>query len=251
MQCCSCFQFHVVYFRSYNCDLMIFYFTGITCMYKLCTVYTGTIEFNLHIFTTDDLTFECRCECNRDIDVCDLDLDVTCFQRCCIEFAYVFLNDQALRYSCNIFCFVVITGNPSAIAPAPQATITSSRGANALTNAGTRLIVYSIRVPSITRCYVTEDQSCTKSYRYYMDNCCNVFSKRDNTYVCTCLHPASANLVRYRQPVLPGYPVPDRFNKATPSSTVGADPRITATPGISPVTSGTPSSRITASARCP
>ena len=31
----------------------------------------------------------------------------------------------------------------------------------------------------------------------------------------------------------------------------GAAPRITATPGISPVTSGTPSSRITASARCP
>ena len=41
------------------------------------------------------------------------------------------------------------------------------------------------------------------------------------------------------------------MTRATPSSTVGADPRITATPGISPVTSGTPSSRITASARCP
>ena len=40
----------------------------------------------------------------------------------------------------------VITGNPRAIAPAPQATITSFNGANALTNAGTRFIVYSIRV---------------------------------------------------------------------------------------------------------
>ena len=41
------------------------------------------------------------------------------------------------------------------------------------------------------------------------------------------------------------------FTRAAASSASFALPRITATPGISPVTSGTPSSRITASARCP
>ena len=96
-------KFHVVHFRTNNSNLVVFYFARFTCMYKLCTVYTGTIEFNLHVFTTDNLTFECRCESNRDIDVCNFNLDVTCFQRSCIPFGDVFLADQALRYSCNIF----------------------------------------------------------------------------------------------------------------------------------------------------
>ena len=96
-------RLHVFTCNFNNICNMVFYFTCITCMYKLCTVYTGTIEFNLHVFTTDNLTFECRCESNRDIDVCNFDLDVTCFQRSCIPFGDVFLADQALRYSCNIF----------------------------------------------------------------------------------------------------------------------------------------------------
>ena len=96
-------KFHVVYFRTNNCNLVVFYFTRFTCMYKLCTVYTGTIKFNLHVFTTDNLTFECRCKSNRDINVCNFDLDVTGFQRSCIPFGDVFLADKALRYSCNIF----------------------------------------------------------------------------------------------------------------------------------------------------
>ena len=42
----------------------------------------------------------------------------------------------------------MITGKPRAIAPAPHATITSFNGANALTNAGTRSIVYFIKFPA-------------------------------------------------------------------------------------------------------
>ena len=82
-------------------------------------------------------------KCNRDIDVCDLDLDISCLQRSCVEFGNVRLNDQAL-WNFEVSSFV-ITGKPSAIAPAPHATITGSSGANAFTNAGTRSMVYFIR----------------------------------------------------------------------------------------------------------
>ena len=43
----------------------------------------------------------------------------------------------------SVTTWSVITGNPSAIAPAPQATINSLSGPNAFTNAGTLLDVYS------------------------------------------------------------------------------------------------------------
>ena len=28
---------------------------------------------------TDDFTFECRCKCNRNVDVCDFNLNITSF----------------------------------------------------------------------------------------------------------------------------------------------------------------------------
>ena len=188
-------KFHVVYFRSNYCDLVIFDLRSVTGLYKLCTVNTGTIEFNLHVFTTDDLTFECGCESNRDIDVCDLDLDVTCFQGCSIEFAYIFLNDKALRYAEDILCLVC--------------NYRESKCDSTCTTSYDHVIqrfecVYECRYTvhcvfhqcaCISRFYVTEDQSCTKCYRYYMDNCCNVFAKRDNTNVCACLHSSFCNLV--------------------------------------------------------
>ena len=86
-------HFHFVCFRTNHCDLMIFDFRSFYCMYKFCTVYTGTVEFYLHITTTDDFTFECRCESNRNINVCDFDLNITSFQGCCIEFINNRLTD--------------------------------------------------------------------------------------------------------------------------------------------------------------
>ena len=188
-------KFHVVYFRSNYCDLVIFYFGSVTCLYKLCTVYTGTIELNLHVFTTDDLTFECGCKCNRNIDICDLDLDITCFKRCSIEFAYVFLNDQALWYTEDVFCFVCDYRES-------KCDSTSSTGYDHVIQRfecvnECRYTIHCIfhKCACITRCYITEDQCCTKCNGYYMDNCCNVFAKRNNTYVCTCLHSCFCNLV--------------------------------------------------------
>ena len=99
-------EFHLIYFRSDYCDLVILDLRSVTGMYKLSTVNTGTIELNTHVFTTDDLALECRCECNRDIDVCDLDLDVTSLKGSSVEFAYVLLNDKALRYTEDILCLI-------------------------------------------------------------------------------------------------------------------------------------------------
>ena len=233
-------------------DLVILNLGSIHGLNQLAAVHTGTVELNLHVTTTDDLTLECGCECNRDIDIGDLDLNVTCFKRGSIEFAYVFLYDQALRYA-EEFSSLVITGKPRAIAPAPQATITGSSGAKAFTNAGTRFMVYSIRAASVARSYVTKDQSRTDCYRYNVDNRGYIFTKRDNTYVSAGLHASLSHLIddaayqSYQNTLclIGSSPEPHA------SSTEGAEPRITATPGISPVTRGTPSSRITASARCP
>ncbi|CDB21338.1 unknown [Blautia sp. CAG:52] len=188
-------QFHVVYFRSYNCDLMIFDLAGINSMNQLSTVNTGTIEFNLHVTTTNDLTFECGCECYRDIDVCDLDLDITSFQRCCIEFAYIFLNDQALRNSCDIFCFVGDYRESQCDSTSTTCydyVIQRSECVNEC-----RYTLHGVFHQSlgITRCYVTEDQSCSQCYGYYVNYRCNIFAQRNNTYVCACSHTCFCYLI--------------------------------------------------------
>ena len=83
--------------RSDHFDLVILYFAHILGLYQLKAVYTGTVELNLHIFTTDDLALECRCVSNRDINICNLDLDVSCLKRGSIELGNIRLYDQALR----------------------------------------------------------------------------------------------------------------------------------------------------------
>ena len=53
----------------------------------------------------------------------------------------------------SVTTWSVITGNPRAIAPAPQATINSLSGPNALTNAGTLSAVYvnnAFKSPGLT-----------------------------------------------------------------------------------------------------
>src|SRR5699024_5595460 len=64
-------QFHFVYVRTYNGDLVIFNLCSVYSLYQLSTVYTRTIKFNLHIAAADDLTFKCRSESNRNIDICN------------------------------------------------------------------------------------------------------------------------------------------------------------------------------------
>ena len=62
---------------------------SLTGLYKLCTVYTRSVKLNLHVFTTDDLTLKCGSKCNRDIYVCNLDLDVAGLERSRIELFYL------------------------------------------------------------------------------------------------------------------------------------------------------------------
>ena len=164
-------------------------------MYKLCTVYTGTIELNLHVFTTDDLTLECRCESNRNIDICDLDLNVTCLKGSSVEFAYVLLNDKALRYAEDILCLICNNREAkcdSTCAACYDHIIQRFECVNEC-----RYTIHCVfhKCSCISRCYITEDQSCTDCNRNYMNNRCNIFSKRNNTYVSACLHSSFSNLV--------------------------------------------------------
>ena len=96
-------QFHFIYIRTNDSDLMVFDLGSIYSLYQLGTVYTGSVELYLHVAAADDLAFKCGSECYRDINICDLDLNVTGFQRSSVEFAYIRLADQALRNFCNTF----------------------------------------------------------------------------------------------------------------------------------------------------
>ena len=183
--------FKCIDIRSDDFDLMVFDLRCFFGLNKFETVNTGTIEFNLHITTTDDFTFKCRCECYRNVDVCNLDLDISCFQRSCIEFADIFLNDQALWYTAvySIYCRLVVcdyreTKSDCACTTSYDYFIQWSE------------CIYECRYTfhcvlhqscSISWLNVTEDQSCSDSYRYNMDNRCNIFSKRDYTNVSACL----------------------------------------------------------------
>ena len=99
-------NFHLVEIRSHKSKLVILNFACILSTYKLETVFSGTIELNLHISTTDDLALKCRCKGYRNINLSDLNLDVTCFKRSSIKFGYILLNDQALRYTEDVLGLV-------------------------------------------------------------------------------------------------------------------------------------------------
>ena len=178
-------KLHLISFRSDHCDLVILYLACITSLNKLCTVHTGTVKLNLHVFTTDDLTLECRCKCNRNVNVCDLDLNVTGFQRSCVPLGNICLADQALRNSRNIslVCDYRESKCDSACAACYDHVVQRSKCIYKCRNTFHCVFHQSC---CIARFYVTEDQSCTKSNRYNMDYRCNVFSKRDHTYICAC-----------------------------------------------------------------
>ena len=187
--------FHLINFRSYNCNLVILNFRSITGMYKLCTVYTGTIELNLHIFTTDDLTLKCRCKCNRDINVCDFDLNITSLKGSSVEFAYVLLNNKALWYAEDVLCLVCDYREAKCDGASSASNYNVIQRSECVNECRNTVHGVFHKCTCISRCYVTEDQSCTKCNRYNVDNCCNIFSKRNNTYVCSGVHASFFHLV--------------------------------------------------------
>ena len=188
-------EFHLIYFRSNDCDLVVFDLRSITGMYKLCTVYTGTIELNLHVFTTDDLTLECRCESNRNINICDLDLNITCLKRSSVEFAYVLLNDKALRYAEDILCLICNNRETKCNSTCTACYDHIIQRFECVNECRYTIHCVFHKCSCISRCYITEDQRCTDCNGNYMNNRCNIFSKRNNTNVGTCLHSGFCNLI--------------------------------------------------------
>ena len=186
-------QLHLIYFRSYNRDLVILDLGSIHGLNQLAAVHTGTIELNLHVTTTDDLTLECGCECNRDIDIGDLDLNITSLKRGSIEFAYVFLYDQALRYAEGL----LIGDYREAKSDSACATSYDNRIQRSKSIYECRYTFHGIlhQSCSVTRSYVTKDQSRTNCYRYNVDNRGYIFTKRDNTYVSAGLHASLSYLI--------------------------------------------------------
>ena len=154
-------KFHLIYFWTNHCNLMVFYFRKLTCLYKLCTVYAGTIKLNLHFFTTDDLTFKCRCECYRNVDVCNLNLDITSFKRSSVEFADIFLNDQALRYTEDILCLVCNYRESKCDCACSTSYDYVIQRCKCIYECRYTLECVFHQVCSISRCNVTEDQSCS------------------------------------------------------------------------------------------
>ena len=99
-------QFHFIYIWSYNCNLVVLYLIHASCLHKFCTIHTGTVELNLHIFTTDNLAFECRRKRNRNINIGNFDLNISGFQRNLIKISNIRACDQRTRNFCNVFIFI-------------------------------------------------------------------------------------------------------------------------------------------------
>ncbi len=85
------------------------------------TVYTGTVELNLHITTTNNpRALECGCEGNR-YRSCNFNLNILALNRSgSVELGYVPERDQALRHTEMFSALVGDYRKPSAIAPAPS-----------------------------------------------------------------------------------------------------------------------------------
>ena len=146
----------------------------------------------------------------------------------------------------------VTTGKPRAMAPAPQATMTSSRGLKALTNAGTRSIVYFIRLPASPGVMLPKIRGSAQRDGDDMDDGGDVLAERDDADIVAGLVALLLELVddaahEGDEDALALVALHERDGLIGR----GAEPRITATPGMSPVTSGTPRLRMTASDRWP
>ena len=54
-------KLHLVHIRSDDGDLVVFDLGSLFGLNQLAAVYTGTVEFHLHIAAADDLAFKCGC----------------------------------------------------------------------------------------------------------------------------------------------------------------------------------------------
>ena len=95
-------HFHFINIRTDHFDLMILHLIQLAAADQFKTIHFRSIKVDLHIFLTDDLSFKCRGVCKRDIDICDFDLDISCFQGGLNEIFGIFLNDQRLRNTPHI-----------------------------------------------------------------------------------------------------------------------------------------------------
>ena len=178
--------------RSDYFDLVILNLRRILCLNQLEAVHTGTVELYLHIAAADNLALECGCEGNRDIDLGNLNLNISCFNRSSVELGYVLLNDQALRYTEDVLGLV---GNYRETKSDCACTASYDNIIQRLERIyERRYTVHGVlhQRACVARCYVTEDQSCTKRYRYNVDYCGYVLTKRYDTYgvahVQACLY---------------------------------------------------------------
>ena len=180
-------NFEFVEVRSDHFDLVIFYLRHIFGLYQLTAVYTGTVEFYLHIAAADDLAFKCGRERNRNVDVCDLDLNIACFQRSRVEFADVFLDDQALRNRRNILVIVGDYREAKCDRACSACNDHVIQRLKCIDECRYTVFCISHQRACIARSDVSEDQRCTDRYRNYMDHRSNVLAQRDHADICACL----------------------------------------------------------------
>ena len=155
-------KFHLIHFRTNDCDLMIFHFAHLSCLDKLCAVYTGTIKLNLHIFTSDDLTFKCRGKCNRNIDLCDLDLDISGFQGHFIEISNVCAADQSAWNFFHILILICNDRESKLDSACPCCKDHIIHRFECIYKCRYTILGICKKAGRIARCHITEDQCRTK-----------------------------------------------------------------------------------------
>ena len=167
--------------RTYDSDLVIFDLVHFLSLHKFYAVHTGTVKFHTHIFTTNDLALKSGCKRNRNIHFCNLDLDSSGFQGNLVKISNVRACDQCAWYFRNV---LILIGDNREAKLDSTCTCCENYIINRLEG------IYKCRDPvfgvckkacCITRCYVTEDQCCTKCNGYNVDYTCYVFSQRNDS----------------------------------------------------------------------
>ena len=172
---------HLIDVRTDQLNLVILYLSSVLGQYQLEAVHTGAVELYLHIAAADDLALECGSESNRNVDLCDFQLDIACLKGGSVELAYVLLYDQALRYAEGLLvCDYREAKSNSTCAAGYDYVIQRSKCVYEC-----RYTLHGVLHQSgcIARLDVSEDQSRADCYGNCVNHSCHVFSKRDYTYI--------------------------------------------------------------------